>query len=188
MSRMVGMKLLLAVLLVAAASAQVAVPLPTSNATVDPSALPSTTVGVGGSWTRGDANAVSSDVNVGLHIGTGNWYSWSTISTPVAHVAAGSPALVSTFQTGGAYVAAQSASKRVSLVTIVQFGFTSVQGSSTVAPAFSGSLATPIKLWATRWYFTPYLKVGNATLTSAGSVASGILQPGAMFIYGFGGK
>ena len=176
-------------LMMMVAVAQTVVPLPTSNTTVNTAALPSITVGVGPSWTRGSTYPVSGDVNVAIHIGSGNWYSWSTVSTPVATVPAGSPPLVSTITTGGAWIAAQSPSGSISLITIAQVGFSTVQATSTTAPAFTGSIGVAFRLGKTHAYLMPYAKAANASTGGAsGALATAVFQPGVMLLYGFGGK
>lgn len=167
---------------------QTATPLPTSNTTVNGAALPSITIGAGPSWTRGSTYPLSADVNVAMHIGTGNWYSWSTVSTPVATVPAGSPPLASTITTGGAWVAAQSSSGSISLITIVQAGFSTVQATSTTAPAFTGSIGVAIRLGKKPIYLFPYAKASNAATGTGGALATAVFQPGLMLLYGFGGK
>jgi hypothetical protein len=171
-----------------ASGQSVTVPLPSTNTTVNSAALPSITVGAGPSWTRGGAYASSVDVDVALHIGSSNWYSWSTVSTPVATVPSGSPALVSTITTGGAWIAAQSPSGRVSLITIVQAGFSTVQATSTTAPAFTGSVGVAFRLGKNPFYIMPYAKASNAASGSNGALATAVFQPGVMFLYGFGGQ
>ena len=144
---------------------------------VDPAALPQITVGAGPSWTRGAAYASSADIDVAFRLGSSNVYSWSTVSTPVAKVPAGAPALASTITTGLAYVAARSASGAVSLVTIAQGGVNSVQPSGPVTAAFTGSVGLAFRLGKGPMYLMPYVRASNPT----------ILQPGAMLVYGFGG-
>jgi hypothetical protein len=161
-------------------------PLPASG--VNSSALPSITIGAGPSWTRGASNSAAADVNVAYHIGTGNWYSWSTVSTPVAAVPSGGPPLVSTITTGGAWVAAQSPTGCVSLITIVQAGFSTVQATSTTAPAFTGSIGVAFRLGKKPIYIMPYAKASNTATGTSGALATAVFQPGLMVMYGFGGK
>ena len=167
---------------------QTVAPLPTTNTTVNSAALPSITIGAGPSWTRGNTYPLSTDVDVAMHIGTSNWYSWSTVSTPVATVPAGSPPLASTITTGGAWVAAQSPSGSISLITIVQAGFSTVQATSTTAPAFTGSIGVAFRLGKRPVYLFPYAKASNATTGTGGALATAVFQPGLMLLYGFGGK
>lgn len=165
-----------------------AVPAPISNTTVNTAALPSITIGAGPSWTRGSAYPLSADVDVAIHVGSGNWYSWSTVSTPVATVPTGAPPLVSTITTGGAWVAAQNTSGSVSLITIVQAGFSTVQATSTTAPAFTGSIGVAFRLGKSHTYIMPYAKAGNASTGTSGALATAVFQPGVMLLFGFGGK
>jgi hypothetical protein len=164
------------------------VPTPTVNTTVNSAALPSITMGAGPSWTRGAANPFALDVDVALHIGSGNWYSWSTVSTPIAWPNTSGSPQVSTITTGGAWVAAQNTSGLVSLITIVQAGFTTVQATSTTAPAFTGSIGVALRLGKTHAYLMPYAKASNPQTGTNGSLATAIFQPGMMVLYGFGGK
>ena len=170
------------------ATTSVTVPTPTTNTTVNAAALPSITMGAGPSWTRGAQYASSVDVDIALHIGTSNWYSWSTVSTPVATVPAGGPPLVSTITTGGAWIAAQSPSGKVSLITIVQAGFSTVQATSTTDPAFTGSIGVAFRLGKKPIWVMPYAKASNATTGTTGALATAVFQPGVMVLYGFGGK
>jgi len=174
-------------LLVIPALAQVTLPLPTDS-TVNQTSLPSITIGAGPSWTRGSSNAASADVNVAIHIGKSNWYSWSTISTPVATVPVGAPPLVSTITSGGAWIAAQSPTGSISLLTIVQAGFSTVQATSTTSPAFTGSIGVAFRLGKRPVYILPYAKASNASTGSGGALATAVFQPGVMLLYGFGGK
>ena len=165
-----------------------AVPIPVTDTTVNTAALPSITMGAGPSWTRGSSYAASLDVDVALHIGTSNWYSWSTVSTPVATVPAGGPPLVSTITTGGAWIAAQSPSGKVSLIAIVQAGFSTIQSTSATAPAFTGSMGVAFRLGKKPVYIIPYAKASNASTGTSGALATAVFQPGVMVLYGFGGK
>ena len=168
--------------------AMLAVAQTTPATTVNTAALPSMTVGGGPTWTRGSAYPLSADVDVAVHVG-GNWYSWSTVSTPVATVPANAPPLVSTITTGGAWIAAQSQSGSISLITIVQAGFSTIQATSTTAPAFTGSIGVVFRLRKTHAYIMPYAKASNASTGGAsGALATAVFQPGVMLLYGFGGK
>jgi len=146
------------------------------------------TVGSGISWTRGDVHAVSADVDVAVRISSSNVYSWSTISTPVAPVPKGAPPLASTVTTGLGYVAARTNSGSVSLVTIVQGGFNSIQATGTTSPAFTGSVGLAFRLGKGNMYAMPYIKASNPQRGTDGSLVSAVLQPGVMFIFGFSGK
>jgi hypothetical protein len=174
-------------------SAQVATtpvtPAPVITPAVNTPSLPSYTVGIGPSWTRGGASPFSVDTTLGIHIGSGQWYSWTDISTPVATVTPGSLPVASTITTGGAWLPVQSASGSVSLVFIVQAGFSSLQATSTIAPAFTGSLGVAFRLGKSRVYLMPYAKASNATTSAtSGALATAVFQPGIQLIYGFGGK
>jgi hypothetical protein len=83
-------------------------------------------------------------------------------------------------------VAAQSPTGSISLVLIVQAGFSAT--ATNVAPSFSGNVAVPIRLGKTHAYLMPYVKAGNPTFGTNGAAATAILQPGFMILYGFGGK
>ncbi len=152
------------------------------------SELPQITVGVGPSWTRGDVHAISADVDVAVKLGSTNVYSWSTISTPVATVAKGSPPLASTITSGVAYIAARSSGGGVSLVTIAQGGFTAVQATQSIQPAFTGSVGLALRFGRSNLYLMPYVRASNPQRGTDGALVSAILQPGMMLIYGFGGK
>lgn len=157
--------------------------------TVNSAALPSLTIGVGPSWTRGSAYAANADVDIAIRVGTSNWYSWSTVSTPITAAPAGGilpgTPLVSTITTGGAWVAAQSASGAVSLITIVQAG---LSASATASVAFTGSVGVAFRVGKKPIYVMPYAKASNASAGTNGAFASAVLQPGVMILYGFGGK
>ena len=181
----------LALLLVfssAALTQTIAVPMPISNTTVNSAALPSITIGAGPSWTRGGTYAASADVDIALHIGTGNWYSWSTVSTPVTTLPVGPTPIASTITTGGAWIAAQSPTGSVSLITIVQAGFSTVQATSTTAPAFTGSIGVAFRLGKKPIWIMPYAKASNTSTGTSGALATAVFQPGVMVLYGFGGK
>jgi hypothetical protein len=123
---------------------------------------------------RGAVYPLSLDTNLAVHL-TGNWYSWTTVSTPVAPAPANGIPVPSTIATGGAYIAAQSGTGSVSLVLIVETGFSTSQAASSLAPAFSGNV--------------PYAKAANAAVSSTGgSLATAVFQPGVMLLYGFKGK
>jgi hypothetical protein len=153
---------------------------------VDPSQLPQITVGAGPSWTRGAAYAASADINVAVRFGSSNIFSWSTISTPVAKVPVGSPALASTITTGLAYVAAQTANGRASLITIAQGGVNSVQPSGPVSAAFTGSVGLAVKL-GRGMYLMPYIRASNPQRGVDGALISTVVQPGVMLMMGFSG-
>lgn len=157
---------------------------PTS--TVNAAALPSYTIGFGPSWDRGAAYPYSADVTLALHVGQSQWYSWSTVSTPIAPANTSTGPIASTITTGGAWIPVQSATGSISLVTIVQAGFSTVQANSTVAPAFTGSVGLAIHVGTGGWYLFPYAKAGNASTSStSGALATVVLQPGLQFMYGF---
>lgn len=170
---------------------QVLTPVPTTNTTVNSSNLPSVTIGFGPSWSRGSSYPLEGDINLGLHIGSSNWYSWSTMSTPIATkpLTSNTP-LASTITTGGAWVAAQSKDNKFSIILIMQIGFTSVQATSTTAPSFNGSFGVGWKVWKDKsFYLIPYFKASNPVLNSNGTnVTSFVAQPGVMGVWGFGGK
>ena len=158
------------------------------NVVTPPTPLPDYAVGVGVSWNRGASYPLSVDTNIAVHLGTSNWYSWTTISTPVAATATGQP-IPSTITTGGTYVAARSASGSVSLLLNFQGGFATVQPSG-ISPSFAGDIGMAIKPWTTRnLYILPYAKVQNASVgSSTGAFATAVFQPGILLFYGFGGK
>lgn len=153
--------------------------------TVNTASLPSLTIGGGPSWTRGSAYAANADVDIAIRVGTSNWYSWSTVSTPVTAQPVGVTPLVSTITTGAAWVAAQSASGAVSLITIVQAG---LSASATASLAFTGSVGVAFRVGKKPIYIMPYAKASNASTGTNGAFASAVLQPGVMILYGFGGK
>ena len=168
------------------------VPLPTpSSSTVNSASLPSQVVGGGTSWQRGNAYPVSGDFTFALRVGSSNWYSWTEGSTPIATVPAGSTQgpLATSFTTGGAWAAAQSGSGKVTLLVLVQVGFSTVQATSTTAPAFSGSMGVAIRPWLSRpLWIVPFIKAANPTAGSSGALATAIIQPGVQLLWGFGGK
>jgi hypothetical protein len=178
---------LAALALALAASAQ-APPAAVEPINVNTDALPAMTVGIGPSWTRGDVHAASADVDVAFRLGNTNAYSWSTISTPVATVPAGSQPLASTVTTGAGYVIAQSAGGAVSFVAIGQAGINQVQATSTTSLAVTGSAALALRLGKTNLYVMPYMKASNPQKGTDGALVSAILQPGIMLVYGFGRK
>jgi len=181
--------LVTAALLAYSAWAQTATPatlVPSASAASPP--LPGLTVGVGPSWMRGAAYPLSLDTNLAFHL-AGNLYSWTTVSTPVAPTPANGIPVASTIVTGGAYVAAQSGTGSVSLVLIVETGFSTSQATSSLAPAFSGNVGVAFRLGKSNTYIMPYAKAANAAVSSTGgSLATAVFQPGVMFLYGFKGK
>ena len=160
-----------------------------TTSTVNTSALPSIVAGIGPTWARGATNPFAVDFNFGLRVGSSNWYSYSTVSTPITTGSpAGSPPVASTITTGGAWAAAQSASGKVTLLLIVQAGFTTVQANSTVAPSFNGSVGVAFKI-KPNLYVMPFAKASNATtVTNSSALATAVFQPGVQVMYGFGGK
>lgn len=161
----------------------------TAAAQTPDTTLPSLTVGIGPSWTRGDTYAASADVDLAIRLGNSSVYSWSTISTPVATVPAASRPLPSTVTTGLAYVPARSPSGAVSLVTLAQTGFNQVPPSGPTTVAFTGSLGVAFRLGKSNVYLMPYIKASKPAAGTDGALVSAIVQPGAMIILGFfGGK
>lgn len=151
--------------------------------------LPSMLFGGGTSWNRGNSYPYAANNHIAIRIGSSSWYSWTEVATPVATVAPGSSPLPSTLTTGGAWVAAQNSTGSVSLVNIVQAGFSTVQATSTTAPAFTCSFGVAIRLGKTNIFAFPYIKAGNAaTGGSNGALATFIVQPGISILYGFGKK
>ena len=150
--------------------------------------LPGLTVGAGPSWMRGAAYPLSLDTNLAFHL-MGNWYSWTTVRTPVVPTPSNGVPVPSTISTGGAYVAAQSKTGSVSLVLIVETGFSTTQATSNVTPAFSGNIGVAFRLGQSNTYIMPYARAANAAVNSSGSsLATAVFQPGVMFLYGFKGK
>jgi hypothetical protein len=184
------MKKLLIVLAAAALCAfGQAVTVTTPTSTVNAAALPSYTIGAGSSWTRGGTSPASFDTTFAIHVGQGQWYSWTDVSTPIKTTAPGAQPVASTITTGGGWIPAQSASGSVSLIVIVQAGFSTLQANSTVAPAFTGSVGVAFRLGKSHVYLMPYAKASNATTsTTSGALATAVFQPGVQVLYGFGGK
>jgi hypothetical protein len=150
--------------------------------------LPSKLVGCGVSWNRGASYPLTMDCQYAMHIGSGNWYSWSSIDTPIATQPAGAPPLLSTLTTGGAYVLGQSASGRIGVVAIVQMGFSIAQTTSTAAPAFTGTAGIPFRPLKSQpnLYIMPYVKAASAsTSTNSSGLATAVLQPGITMMYAF---
>lgn len=166
------------------ASAQTVTP-PASSPAV--SNLPQYTVGVGPVWTRGASTPYGIDFTVGVRIGSSQWYSWTTVSTPInLPLVANSGPTVSTITTGGAWVPIQNVSGSVSLIFIVQAGFTAATAASSTAPAFTGTGAVAFRL-RPNLYLMPYAKAANAsTSATSGALATAVFQPGAQIVYSFG--
>jgi hypothetical protein len=161
--------------------------------------LPAYTIGAGPSWTRGGTTPYALDVTVGVHVGQSQWYSWTDISTPIVTPCVSTLAVIcppsnalpvpSTITTGGAWVPVQSASGSVSLLFIIQAGFSNIVATSTIAPAFSGSFGVAFRLGASHVYILPYVKLSNAsTSATSGALATAVLQPSVQIVFGFGGK
>jgi hypothetical protein len=149
--------------------------------------LPQYTVGIGPSWTRGANTPYGIDFTVGVRIAQTQWYSWTTVSTPVnlPPVTNATPA-VSTIMTGGAWVPIQNSSGSVSLIFIVQAGFSAANAASSAAPAFTGTGAVAFRL-RPNLYLMPYAKAANAsTSATSGALATAVFQPGAQIVYSFG--
>lgn|GEM_PF-4758905 len=158
-----------------------------AQTTSDPP-LPDITIGIGPSWRRGDAHAISADVNLAERLGTSNIFHWSTLSTPVARVAAGSPALPSTITTGLAYVIAGSANGALSVLLIGQGGRDQLPTGAT-SLALTGSIGVPIRIPHTKnLYFMPYVRASKPTAGVDGALVSTIVQPAFMLIYGLNRK
>jgi hypothetical protein len=81
----------------------------------------------------------------------------------------------------------------VSLIFLIQSGFSAVAANSTIAPQFSGAASVAIRLgkkesspWY-HWYAVPYAKAANAsTSATSGTLATAVFQPGVQLMYGFG--
>lgn len=159
-------------------------------ATAAVSNLPAYTIGAGPSWTRGASTPYSVDTVLGVHIGQTQWYSWTNVSTPFTIPAIpGAPPTASSITTGGAWIPAQSPTGAVSLIVIVQAGFSMVQATSSAAPAFTGSAGVAFRLGKSHVYLMPYAKASNAsTSATSGALATAVFQPGLQVMYGFGGK
>ena len=181
---------LLAFVVSCCAFAQVSAPLSTTTpaqiqtTTVNTSALPGITVGVGGAWNRGQADPLAVDVTLGIRFSpTSNVYSWTDFSTPYAPGNKAGP-VVTTATTGLGYVLAQSKKSTASLMAIVQTGITAT--TTGVSPTFTGTMAAPFKLPGANVWVMPYFKAGSPTLGTNGAVASFVMQPGVQILYGFG--
>lgn len=149
--------------------------------------LPQYTVGIGPSWTRGANTPYGIDLTVGVRIAQTQWYSWTTVSTPVnlPPVTSSTPA-VSMIMTGGAWVPIQNSSGSVSMIFIIQAGFSAAGATSSTAPAFTGTGAVAFRL-RPNLYLLPYAKAANAsTSTSSGALATAVFQPGVQIVYSFG--
>jgi hypothetical protein len=182
-------RLSLALAFAVLASGQTTVTPVVAQAAVAVASLPAYTVGAGPSWTRGGSSPYSFDTTVGIHIGQSQWYSWTDISTPIATSAPGSLPVASTITTGGAWVPIQSPTGSVSLIFIVQAGFSTLEATSTIAPAFTGTLGVAFRLGKSHVYVMPYAKASNATTSAtSGALATAVFQPGVQIMYGFGGK
>lgn len=175
------MRTILLALVAFTAYAQVSIPVPAPTAPA--SSLPGVILGGGESWTRGSAYRYSTDFTVALHVGSGNWYSWSDISTPVVTSHVSSP-VVSSISTGGAWVASQSAGGRLSLIAIMQLGFSTVQATSTTAPSLSGSLGLAVRpRKSSNFWILFYAKAQNPNAATNAMV----FQPGIQLLYSLGG-
>jgi len=143
---------------------------------------------MGPSWMRGAAYPLSLDTNLAFHF-TGNWYSWTTVSTPIVSAPANGVPAPSTISTGGAYVAAQSSTGSVSLVLIVETGLSTSRATSNVTPALSGNIGVAFRLGKSNAYLMPYAKAANTAASPTGSsLGTAVFQPGVMLLYGFKGK
>ena len=146
--------------------------------------LPAVEVGIGPSWTRGGVSRYSADFTVALHIGQSNWFSYTTMQTPIMKHSTGPVA--TTIATGGAWIAAQSPSGAVSLVTIMQLGFTTVQATSTTAPTIVGSVGIAFRVAKNVWIM-PYARAASVSAASA-TGGTAVFQPSMTVLFGFGGK
>ena len=149
--------------------------------------LPQYTVGIGPSWTRGANTPYGIDLTVGIRIAQTQWYSWTTVSTPVnLPPATNSAPAASTIMTGGAWVPIQNSSGSVSMIFVVQAGFSAASATNSAAPAFTGTGAVAFRL-RPNLYLMPYAKAANAsTTTSSGALATAVFQPGVQIVYSFG--
>lgn len=157
---------------------------------------PSMLVSEGVQWQRGATYPLVDQTSFAKQISGTSWYSWTTVTTPFTSAAAGSPPVASSLSTGGAYVAAQSATGSVSLVMIAQAGFAStgatttasnvgVATTSTTSAVFTGNVGVAIVPFKSHPNFAifPYCAGQGAV---GGSMTSFILQPGISVMYGFG--
>lgn len=88
--------------------------------------------------------------------------------------------------TGGAWVPIQNSSGSVSLIFIIQAGFSAASASTSAAPAFTGTGAVAFRL-RPNLYLLPYAKAANAlTSTPSGALATAVFQPGVQIVYSFG--
>lgn len=156
-----------------------------SQTTEQTGSLPDVTVGLGVSWNRGSVYPLSADTNIAIHLGaTSKWYSWTTVSTPIATSPQGTSPLPSSLRTGGAYVAAQSSTGVVSLIMIVGGGFSAT--SNNLTPIFDGNVGVPVRVKQSGFYVMPYIRATNASLGGLnGAAISAMVQPGVMLLYGF---
>lgn len=152
----------------------IALVLASAGASAQQAPLPSYAAGIGASWARGAQHPMNIDTTVGLQLGSTNWYSWTTISTPVARTRAGGTPAPATISTGGAFIGARSASGSVSLLLTVQGGFAS--GATATVPTFSGNMGVAFRLGKSNLYLIPYMKAESTT----------VIQPGFLLMYGFG--
>lgn len=179
------MKALFTALIFAASLAAQTVP----PATVDPADnYPSQTVGVGTAWNRGSNYPATMNTTIGVRIGSTKAYSWTDISTPIAKTPAGSQPLPSSITTGMAYIVAANANQSVSLLAIVQGGFSSISPGGGITPSISGSFGVAFRPWKAHVWIMPYVKAANPTMGTNGAVATAVMQPGVSVFFGFGGK
>ena len=156
---------------------------PAPLSTVQTAALPDITFGAGVNWNRGAVYPLVENTNLALHIKNTNWYSWTTVGTPVAPAPAGAAPLPSTISTGGAYIAAQSASGSVALVLILQGGLAATALATT--GTFTGNLGVAFRIKKSNVFLMPF---AGGSSSQGGNIGQFVLQPGVMVLYGFGGK
>ena len=143
--------------------------------------LPGTVVSGGMEWDRyAAAGHFSANVSASFQVGKTNWYSYSTVTTPVAKTPEGQNPQTSSIRSGFFYVVTQSGG--VSFAALAQAGVSVAQGTSTQAN-ISGGVAVPIRLGKTNLYAIPLLRFVSPQ-TGTGVQVVPEIQIG----YGFGGK
>jgi hypothetical protein len=171
---------------------------------INPATLPPWVVGAGYDWTRGSTYQSALDVTVAKQFSSNSrWYWWNTLSTPITFHKTGSP-MPTAVESGGAWVAAQTANGRGAFSLIVQGTLSQIQtqAGSTTEPGMAGTFAVTYQFHDS-WYLMAFAKTASGststtttttttstspsstTTTTTNALASVVFQLGAQVMFGF---
>ena len=145
--------------------------------------LPTTLVGLGGEWNRyalGTAR-FDADVSAAFQIGKTNWYSYTTISTPLEKTPAGQSPSTSSVRSGFFYVINCNSTASVCMIALGQAGI-NVGSGTTATASITGGMGVPFRIGKSNIYITPLLRFEPPVSNSGVDVV-----PEIWVSYGFGG-